>query len=391
MNKIEELIQQLCPNGVEYKELGEVCAFNRGQSLSSKNAVEGDIPVISGGQKPAFMHNVANRPANTIVIAGSGAYAGFVSYWDKPIFCSDAFSVDVIDESQTNTRYVYHYLLNNQEKIYSKKRGAGIPHVYGKDLSKFIIPLPPLEIQKEIVKTLDKFTKYVTELTSELTSELTFRKQQYSYYRDKLLSFEDSDVKVEWKTLDDMFEIIAGGDVPKDAFSEYKTSDYSIPILSNGIGENAIYGWTNIAKIEKPSLTISARGTIGWTSFQDKPFVPIVRLLVLTPKSNINLKYAYYFMKSIECNYDIPQSGIPQLTKPMIRNKLIPIPPLHIQEKIVEVLDNFDKVCNDLNIGLPKEIEQRQQQYEYYRDLLLTFDVNNGSLPACLPACLPNP
>ena len=152
--------------------------------------------------------------------------------------------------------------------------------------------------------------------------------------------------KVEWVALDDVFDIFAGGDVPKDALSDIETEELSIPILSNGIGEKSLYGWTNKAKIEKPSLTISARGTIGWTSFRDQPFFPIVRLLVLTPKIKLNLKYAYYFMKTIEDDYKVPATGIPQLTKPMIKDIQIPIPcpdntkkSLEIQAEIVRILD----------------------------------------------------
>ena len=369
MTKIEEMLADLCPNGVEWKELGEVCEFKRGQSLTSKKAVVGDVPVISGGQKPAFMHNTPNREGETIVVAGSGAYAGFVSYWDKPIFVSDAFSVDIKNLHEVSVRYVFHFLLNIQQKIYATKSGAGIPHVYGKNIAKFLIPIPPLEIQQEIVKILDKFTEYVTELTAELTD----RQKQYSFYRDKLLSFEDEVYQVEWKTLGEVFDVIAGGDAPKEAFSEIQTEEFSIPILSNGVEQKAIYGWTNIARVTEPSLTISARGTIGWTSYQLAPFYPIVRLLVLTPKIKVNLRYAYYYMKSIENNYEIPKSGIPQLTRPMITEKVIPIPSLAIQQRIVQVLDNFDTVCNDLKIGLPKEIELRQKQYEYFREKLLTF------------------
>ena len=98
-------------------------------------------------------------------------------------------------------------------------------------------------------------------------------------------------VEVEWKALGEVFDIIIGGDVPKDSLSAIETKEFSIPILSNGIGNKSLYGWTSKAKINKPSLTISARGTIGWTSFQDKPFFPIVRLIVLTPKIKLNLKY----------------------------------------------------------------------------------------------------
>lgn len=140
---------------------------------------------------------------------------------------------------------------------------------------------------------------------------------------------------VEWKTLESVFDILADGDVPKESLSETETETFNIPILSNGIGDKSLYGWTDKAKIVNPSLTISARGTIGWTSYRDKPFFPIVRLIVLTPKIEINLKYAYYFMKTIENSYKVSEAGIPQLTKPMIKNIQIPIPPLPVQVEIV--------------------------------------------------------
>lgn len=121
MSKLEELIRELCPYGVEYRRLGEICNFNRGESLVSKNATAGDVPVVSGGKKPAFYHNKANRFGVTITVAGSGAYAGFVSIWEKPIFCCDAFSVDIKNPNEVNIRYLYHYLLNIQNRIYRKK------------------------------------------------------------------------------------------------------------------------------------------------------------------------------------------------------------------------------------------------------------------------------
>lgn len=170
-----------------------------------------------------------------------------------------------------------------------------------------------------------------------------------------------------------VFNIVAGGDVPKNAMSDIKTEEYRFPILSNGIEDKAIYGWTNKPKISDPSLTISARGTIGWASYQENPFYPIVRLLVLTPRIEFNLKYAYYFMKSIENKYDIPQSGIPQLTKPMIKNKILPLPPLSDQARIVYILDRFNTLTSSLTQGLPREIELREKQYAYFRDKLLTF------------------
>jgi type I restriction enzyme S subunit len=153
----------------------------------------------------------------------------------------------------------------------------------------------------------------------------------------------------DWEPLGSVFDIFAGGDVPKEAFSEIETEEFKVPILSNGIGGKSLYGWTDKAKINKPSLTVSARGTIGWTSYREQPFVPIVRLLVLTPKTEINLKYAYYFMKTIENNYKVSLAGIPQLTKPMIQNVKIPLPPLAEQKKIAEILSTWDEAVEKLN------------------------------------------
>lgn len=178
---------------------------------------------------------------------------------------------------------------------------------------------------------------------------------------------------VEYLEVKEIFEISAGGDVPKKFYSEEQTEEFKIPIISNGIEDKSVYGWTNIEKISNPSLTISARGTIGWTAYRDYSFYPIVRLLVLTPVVKMNLKYAYYHMKSIENDYMVPKVGIPQLTKPMIEKCLIPLPPLSIQEEIVRILDDFTELTAKLTAELTSELTVRKNQYEYYRDTLLEF------------------
>lgn len=187
MNKIERMLQELCPEGVEYKKLGEVCEFQRGSTITAKKAVDGDVPVIAGGQKPAYYHNVANRQGKTVVVAGSGAYAGFVTYWEIPIFVSDAFSVNPND--CLDTKYLYYYLKNIQEKIHATKKGSGVPHVHGSSIAKFEIPVPPLPIQEEIVRILDHFTELTASLQAELQAELQARQKQYEYYRNRLLTF----------------------------------------------------------------------------------------------------------------------------------------------------------------------------------------------------------
>ena len=212
MNILEEI--QNCP--VEWKELGKVALLKRGKTITSKTAIDGPYPVISGGQKPAYFHGEFNREGETITVAGSGAYAGFVMYWDEPIFVSDAFSIEPL-EGALIPKFLYHYLLEKQEILFSLKKGSGVPHVYPKDVSKILIPIPPIEIQEKIVQILDKFTDYVRELTSELTS----RKKQYSYYRDNLLSFEDEVCQVEWKTIQDISVKIVTGVTPKKSCEDY--------------------------------------------------------------------------------------------------------------------------------------------------------------------------
>ena len=389
MNDIEKLIAELCPNGVEWKKLGEVCMFKRGQSLTSKNAVAGDVPVISGGQKPAFMHNIANRDGETIVIAGSGAYAGFVSYWKQPIFVSDAFSVDIIDSRELSTRYVFHFLLNNQQKIYATKTGAGIPHVYGRNISKFKLPLPPLPVQEKIVEILDKFTDYVTELTRELTRELTSRQKQYSFYRDKLLSFEDDVYQVEWKTLGEVVLFRRGSFPQPYGNADWYGGEGSQPFVQVADVSDSGYRLNSKTKqrisqkampksifVSSGTVVVTLQGTIGrvaitqYDSYVDRTLAIFEDYLI-----DINKKYFAYILK---WKFDIEKenargSTLKTITKEEFSQFQIPLPPLPVQEKIVQVLDNFDTVCNDLNIGLPKEIELRQKQYEYFRDKLLTF------------------
>lgn len=168
---------------VEWKSLGEVVKMQRGKTITAKNAVNGDIPVISGGQKPAYYHNEHNREGKTITIAGSGAYAGFVMYWEKPIFVSDAFSIQT-DENFLNIKYVYHFLIQNQNILFGMKKGSGVPHVYPKDVATLKIPIPSLSVQSEIVRRLD----LMTDLIYELKNELNLRQKQYQYYLNKFLT-----------------------------------------------------------------------------------------------------------------------------------------------------------------------------------------------------------
>ncbi|GAA6942326.1 restriction endonuclease subunit S [Helicobacter pylori] len=186
---LKTLLQTLAPKGVEFRKLGEVCDFQKGKSITKKAVTFGKVPVISGGRQPAYYHNEANRSGETIAISSSGVYAGYVSYWDIPVFLADSFSVSP-KQKTLMPKYLFHYLTTQQDAIHATKSAGGIPHVYSKDLQNFLIPIPPLEIQQEIVKILDQFLALTTDLLAGIPAEIEARKKQYEYYREKLLSFK---------------------------------------------------------------------------------------------------------------------------------------------------------------------------------------------------------
>ena len=171
--------------------------------------------------------------------------------------------------------------------------------------------------------------------------------------------------------LEDSCDFQVGGDVPKERFSNKPTEQYKIPIYSNGIGSQALYGFTDIPKLSKKCVTIAARGTIGYVALRKEPFYPIIRLICAIPKEGLLPEFLYYVLQGMK--FHVPKAGIPQLTIPMISKYKIPVPPLPEQKRIASILDRFDALCNDLTSGLPAEMEARRKQYEYYRDKLLTF------------------
>ena len=365
---------------VEWKSLASICKIETGK-LNANAATEDGAYMFFTTAKEVSKIDKYRWDTEALLIAGN-ANVGDVKHYSGKFEAYQRTYVLTNFSEKLNVRYLFHIVSNSlKQYLEDRTNSAAMTYIVLSTLENFPIPIPcpdnpkkSLEIQAEIVRILDAMTAH----TAELTAELTARKKQYDYYRDKLLSFEEGEV--EWKAIEDVFDIFAGGDVPKEDFSESKTEEYNIPILSNGIDEKSLYGWTNKAKIEKPSLTVSARGTIGWTSYRDQPFFPIVRLIVLTPKIKINLKYVYYFMKTIEKKYKVQEAGIPQLTKPMIKDIKIPIPypadedkSLEAQNQIVAILDKFDALTASITEGLPREIELRQKQYAYYRDLLLSF------------------
>ena len=382
MSKLEELIQELCPNGVEYKKLGEIVEYQRGKTITKKNIIEGDIPVISGGQQPAYYHNESNREGKTITVAGSG-YAGYIMYWEKPIFVSDAFSLKG-DEINNNTKYIYYYLKKIQEKIYSLRKGAGISHVYFKDMQDFLVHVPPLEVQCEIVRILDKFTL--------LTAELTARRKQYEYYRNFLVYFKNLIYK---KKFGDIANIQRGAS-PRP-ISKFITNE------SNGINWIKIGDVDTRAKyITKTKYKITVDGSKKSKKVKKGDFILSNSMSFGRPYilaidgcihdgwlsiSNFEEEFISDFLYYLLNSYDIQNEFIKKasfggavhnLNIDIVKNIELNVPSKKAQQKIIDTLDRFDKLCNDITSGIPAEIEARQKQYEYYRDKLLTFKEKNN-------------
>ena len=365
MNILEEI--QNCP--VEWKELGEVCSVNKGKQLN-KNLLmdDGLYPAYNGGQTYSGRTNDYNVEANTIIVSQGGASAGFVNFVETKFWANAHCYYILPDETQVKNRFVYHFLKMNQKYLMDFQHGAGIPALKSDKLTKLLIPVPPIKIQDKIVQILDKFTNYVTELTSELTS----RKKQYSFYRDKLLLFEDDVYQVEWKTLgevaenlDNMRKPVAKGGRSLGIYPYYGASgivDYVDSFIFDG----------DYLLISEDGANLVARKTPIAFSISGKTWVNN-HAHVLKFDNIINQKFVNYYLNYLDLSPYITGAAQPKLNQQNLNNIKIPYPSLETQSRIVQVLDNFDMVCNDLNIGLPKEIELRQKQYEYFREKLLTF------------------
>ncbi|MFP6188261.1 restriction endonuclease subunit S [Helicobacter pylori] len=396
MHKIERLLHTLAPKGVEFKKLGEVCDFQKGKSITKKAVTFGKVPVISGGRQPAYYHNEANRSGETIAISSSGVYAGYVSYWDIPVFLADSFSVSP-KQKTLMPKYLFHYLTTQQDAIHATKSAGGIPHVYSKDLQNFLIPIPPLEIQQEIVKILDAFT----ELNTELNTELKARKKQYEYYQNMLLDFNDinqnhKDAKMSAKTypkrLKTLLQTLAPKGVEFRKLGEVcestnkktlKISEVSevknkgmYPVINSG---RDLYGYYHDFNNDGENITIASRGEYaGFINYFNEKFFAggLCYPYKVKDTNELLTKFLYFYLKTNEIQIMenlVFRGSIPALNKADIETLTIPIPPLEIQQEIVKILDQFSLLTTDLLAGIPAEIKARKKQYEYYREKLLTF------------------
>ena len=279
-----------------------------------------------------------------------------------------------------NNKFLY-YLFHErdfQRSLYKITSKVGQGKFNKTDLKEIEIPIPSLETQEKIVKILDKFTNYVTELQSELQS----RTKQYTYYRDMLLSEEylnkitkemEEDRRLSTVKLEEVVTIKNGKD-----WKKLEKGD--IPVYGSG-GEMGVY--VDKYSYDKPTVLIPRKGSIENVFYLDKPFWNVDTIFhTEIDESKLMPKYFYYFIEQYDLSKLSDNPTRPSLTQSTLNKLIMDLPPLSLQNKIVKVLDKFQLLLEDTKGLLPEEIEQRQKQYEYYREKLLTFDIDSDSTHA---------
>ena len=408
MSKLDKLIAEFCPNGVEYKTIDEIAVdIYRGCGIKRDQVTEEGIPCVRYGEiyttygvwfekckshtKLEYVKSPKYFEHGDILFAITGesvediakccAYIGN----EKCLAGGDI----VVLKHKEDPKYISYALstVDAQRQKSSGKVKSKVVHSSVPSIKAIKLPVPPLEVQREIVHILDSFTLLIAELTAEFTA----RKKQYEYYRDNILTF---DTTIKHVRLGDICSVITKGTTPKSytktGVSFVKTEAFDgakiIPNKLSYVDEETHTTFLKRSMLEENDILITIAGaTIGKCAIVPKEILPAntnQALAIIRLAKGNSPKYVMYLLQSdLMKRYmqkNIKGSAQPNLNLKQLNDFIIPLPPLNVQERLVRVLDNFEAICTDLNIGLPAEIEARQKQYEYYRDLLLTF-VETGS------------
>ena len=422
MSKLQDLIDSLCPNGVEFKPLGEVCnkICSGGTPLTSnKSYYNGSIPWLRTQEvdwqdvydteikisEEAVKNSSAKLiPANCVIVAMYGATAAKVCINRIPLTTNQACCNLEINCSMAYYKYVYYWLCNSYEKL--KAMGEGSQNnINSQKIKNFLIPIPPLAVQEEIVRILDRFSNYAAELQAELQA----RKEQYEYYRNLLLTFNPSacgcgtddkqkdsviappstTYKIQWKKMEEVFEMRNGytpsknnpefwenGTIPWFRMEDIRENGRILSDAIQHITPDAIKGK---GLFEANSFILATTATIGEHALLIADSLANQRFTNLKIRKSLKNKFLtkfifYYLFKVDEfCKNNTNVSGFASVDMGKLKKMQFPVPPIEVQEKIVAILDRFEALVNDISKGLPAEIEAQKTRYEYYRNKLLTF------------------
>ncbi len=372
MSNLDYIEKLLNGSEVRWKPLELVAKIKHGKDWKKLNS--GDIPVYGSGGIMEYVDTYSyDKP--TVLIPRKGSITN-IFYLDTPFWNVDTIFYTEIDTTKVVPKYLYYFIKTID--LMRLDTGSGRPSLTQAILNKLEIPIPcpddpesSLQIQAEIVRILDAFT----ELTAELNAELITRKQQYAYYREQLLTFEEGEV--EWKALGDLAEnldskrkpITSGlresGDIPY--YGASGIVDYVKDYIFNG----------DYLLVSEDGANLIARNTPIAFSISGKNWVNN-HAHVLEFETYAERRYVEYYLNSIDLTPYISGAAQPKLNQKNLNSIKIPSPSLKEKERIVTILDKFDALTTSVTEGLPREIELRQQQYEYYRKLLLSFPKLKG-------------
>ena len=395
MSKLEELIQKLCPNGVEYRQIKEVYTRLRGTSITAGKMKEiekndGEIKVFAGGKTVINAHekdipnaNITRVPA--VLVQSRGIID--VIYYDKPFtFKNEMWAYT--NDNQITVKYLFYVLKNNINIFRDVASGMGsMPQISLKVTENFRVPVPPLEVQHEIVRILDNFTELTVKLTEELTAELIARKKQYEYYRDELLNQKKNIPMVTLKEIST--SIYRGAGIKRDQVKEEGIAcvRYGEIYTTYNTWFDKCVSHTKEEYISSPKyfeygdILFAITGESVEDIAKSIAYIGHEKCLagsdIVVMKHKQNPRYLAHVLNTSMARQQKSKgkvkSKVVHSNVSSIEQIIIPLPSLEVQKRYADVLDNFEQICNDLNIALPTEIEARQKQYEYYRDLLLTF------------------
>ena len=389
MSKIFDLINKSCSEGVKFDELGVICKSLTKGTLKQEDLIDkGAYPVVNSSRDYYGFYNKYNNEANAFTIASRGEYAGFVKFIDCKFWAGGlCYPYTSKDEDYILTKFIFYFLKSIEKKNMDILVARGsIPALNKSDFDKVKVPVPSIEVQREIVRILDSFTL----LTAELTAELTARKKQYEFYRDFLLNFNEDQSEIEWDIIDNIF-IMKNGYTPSKAnkdfwengtISWYRMEDIreNGRILSESIQKITPQAVKGGKLIPKNSIIVATTATIGEHALaiadsflMNQQFTSFTIRELLKDKLDIKFVF-YYFFKICEwCKQNTNSSSFPSVDMAKLKKVKFPVPSPQTQQKVIEILDKFDTLVNSITDGLPREIELRRKQYEYYREKLLNF------------------
>lgn len=389
MSRLDKLIEKLCPDGAEFLTLQE--CTQKVKNIKWKSYSGNDKKYIDLSSVDRDLHcimetqniNSDSAPSRAQQIVQTDdillgttrpmlkRYCMIPETYDNEI-CSTGFCVLRANTEIVLPKWIYHNIATTDFFAYveQNQKGASYPAISDASVKAFSLPVPPLEVQREIVHILDSFTL----LTAELTAELTARKKQYEFYRNKLLTF-DNNVKIV--PLADIADIGTGSSNTNEGLEEGKYPFYvrsQEPLRKNEYeyDETAIITAGDGVGVGKVFHYVEGKYALHQRAY---------RIHINTP--DVLPRYYFHYMRSAFLSYiqkTMFQGSVASIRRPMLNQFPVPVPTLDVQKRLVNVLDNFEAICTDLNIGLPAEIEARQKQYEYYRDLLLTFAETGSTL-----------